>query len=389
METKLNPPVLDSKTIAQANAASFSIPFLMNKSVGWEDFDSVSLQIKTVQSNKELVTLTCERDSLLFNKGKYWGTFINLDENKQKLFQVGQHYKAQLAYVRNNNVGFYSTVTTFKFTSNPTAVKIQNLTDSGSNIHVYSYTGVYINNDDPSEKVYSYEFNLYDNTNNLVATSGEILHNSSLDTATNSSTDTWITRYGLNPNKTYSLVYKIKTINGLEKSSVNYKIVDNQTVPSTLFKYCDFVATNLSDNACVELTLQPRKNINQKNHKYISGQFVLLRSSNEDNFTSWHELTRFILTSHHTAETKFICRDYCVSQGVTYKYALQAYNNQGLYSTREETKEILTDFEDMFLSDGERQLRIKFNPKVSSFKNTILESKIDTIGGKYTFFFRI
>jgi hypothetical protein len=42
----------------------------------------------------------------------------------------------------------------------------------------------------------------------------------------------------------------------------------------------------------------------------------------------------------------------------------------------------------MFLSDGKRQLRIKFNPKVSSFKNTILESKTDTIGGKYPFFFR-
>ena len=55
---------------------------------------------------------------------------------------------------------------------------------------------------------------------------------------------------------------------------------------------------------------------------------------------------------------------------------------------REETKDVFMDFEDMFLSDGERQLRIRFNPKVSSFKNTILESKMDTIGGKYPFFFR-
>jgi hypothetical protein len=46
------------------------------------------------------------------------------------------------------------------------------------------------------------------------------------------------------------------------------------------------------------------------------------------------------------------------------------------------------EFEDMFLNDGERQLRIRFNPKVSSFKNTVLESKMDTIGSKYPFFFR-
>jgi hypothetical protein len=46
------------------------------------------------------------------------------------------------------------------------------------------------------------------------------------------------------------------------------------------------------------------------------------------------------------------------------------------------------DFEDAFLYDGKRQLRIRYNPKVSSFKKNVLESKIDTIGGKYPFIFR-
>jgi hypothetical protein len=42
----------------------------------------------------------------------------------------------------------------------------------------------------------------------------------------------------------------------------------------------------------------------------------------------------------------------------------------------------------MFLSDSERQLKIKYNPKVSSFKDTILEQKIETIGSQYPFIFR-
>ena len=42
----------------------------------------------------------------------------------------------------------------------------------------------------------------------------------------------------------------------------------------------------------------------------------------------------------------------------------------------------------MYLYDGKRQLKIKYNPKVSTFKNTLLESKIDTIGSKYPFVFR-
>jgi hypothetical protein len=46
------------------------------------------------------------------------------------------------------------------------------------------------------------------------------------------------------------------------------------------------------------------------------------------------------------------------------------------------------EFEDMFLYDGQRQLNIKFNPKVSSFKTTLLESKLDTLGGQFPFVFR-
>jgi hypothetical protein len=42
----------------------------------------------------------------------------------------------------------------------------------------------------------------------------------------------------------------------------------------------------------------------------------------------------------------------------------------------------------MFLQDATHSLRIKFNPKVSSFKKTIQESKVDTLGSQYPYFFR-
>ena len=42
----------------------------------------------------------------------------------------------------------------------------------------------------------------------------------------------------------------------------------------------------------------------------------------------------------------------------------------------------------MFLYDGERQLKLRFNPQVSSFKTQLAETKTDTIGSKYPFFFR-
>jgi hypothetical protein len=42
----------------------------------------------------------------------------------------------------------------------------------------------------------------------------------------------------------------------------------------------------------------------------------------------------------------------------------------------------------MFLQDATHTLRIKFNPKVSSFKHTIQEQKVDTLGSRYPYFFR-
>jgi hypothetical protein len=148
------------------------------------------------------------------------------------------------------------------------------------------------------------------------------------------------------------------------------------------------VATAIIESGCVELSLKPKTDILNNDKKYVNGHFILLRASNEDNYNSWYRLTDFTLASWDSSMDKFLCRDYSIAQGATYKYALQAYNTRGIHSRRFEANDIFVDFEDMFLSDGKRQLCLKYNPKVSSFKNTILESKMDTIGGRYPFFFR-
>ena len=57
-------------------------------------------------------------------------------------------------------------------------------------------------------------------------------------------------------------------------------------------------------------------------------------------------------------------------------------------SDRIESQPVVADFEDAFLFDGTRQLKIKYNPKMSSFKRDVIEQKTDTIGSKYPFIFR-
>lgn len=92
-----------------------------------------------------------------------------------------------------------------------------------------------------------------------------------------------------------------------------------------------------------------------------------------------------------------------VEHGQTYQYFVKQYNSiTGVYSSRLSLTRVLNDatqqydvatkitatFEDAFLYDGDRQLRIRFNPKVSTFKADVLESKQDTLGGRTPHFYR-
>lgn len=385
--TKLNPPIIDGMIIAQAGT-TLQIPFQMNRSVARGDVSAILAEIKSVQTNMPVAKLTSKGsdDNFMYYKNNQWWADFEIAKDK---LQIGQYYKVQLAYQNKQGTGderegFWSTVATFKYTDATTPI-ILKLQDSGViNTNIYEYTGQYTNTKDPSEKVYSYWFNIYElGKDTPVITSGELLHNSSTDMSSTTSTDTWTTRWSSDGD--YTIEYNIRTVNGLELSSTKYRITDNQTIDSDILQYYDFVSINNKDGGYVELAINP---LEDTDHKYVNGQFILLRASSEDNFQSWYQLTEFILANWDSTTRRYLCRDYCVSQGVTYRYALQAFNAQGIYSKRIEAEPIFVDFEDMYLSDGERQLRVRFNPKVTSFKNTILESKMDTIGGQYPFFFR-
>lgn len=387
---KLAAPIIESKLAAQTNQTGIMVPFLMNKAVGWSEFEGLSLWIKTIQTSTTVATWTCSKKSIVFKDGKYWAYFEKDPTDKiTPQFKIGQNYKIQIAYIANDGKtkGHYSSVGTFKFSAKPT-LSIKGLNADEINVNIYNYTGVYENVKDSSEKVYSYEFVLYNNEGEIVATSGEQLHNSSKDTELTSSIDEWTLEYSLENEKNYLVVYKVKTVNGLECSSATYRVYNGTTFESNIIKYCDFSSEVNQDEGYVELTLQPKPS--NKLEKYITGKFILLRSSDEDNFQTWHQLTKFIITSHKTSIPFFICKDYCVAQGVTYQYAIQAYNDKGVYANRQlaKQKKIFVDFEDMFLTDKNRQLKIRFNPKITSFKNTLLEVKMDTMGSKYPFFFR-
>jgi len=174
------------------------------------------------------------------------------------------------------------------------------------------------------------------------------------------------------------------SIEGALKNVVlNYKDAKGQEQTETI----DYITPTNLYNKLQGYKEKGYTDLSQTNdgEEIAAGAFLLSR---EDSLNPgiWEELTRFALSYESPSKTVF--RDFTIEQGKTYVYSIQQYNDNGIYSDRKKSKEIYADFEDMFLFDGERQLKLRFNPQVSSLKTQLAETRTDTIGSKYPFFFR-
>lgn len=376
MSIKLYPPNI-AGIIPAFYGTTLVVPFSMNKAVAKREVGNFALKIKTVYNSSYL------KDATYVSHDFDAGT-VTFDVSGCAL-ERGNYYKIQLAYIYNDTsetIGYYSTVGVVKYTTKP-IIKLEGL-EYGSgqiNMHDYSYTGTY-QSTDPTEKAYSYCFNLYDNKNNLVYTSGELLHNTLNDEDLTLSKDTCEIKRDLETNKSYYLEYVVTTTNGLIESSGKYRIMQKKSIDPEI--KADLIPILNYENGYVNLTLQGQRNADGVEYA-ATGAFRIVRASEEDGYTTWDEILRFALYGQQPS--RWMWNDFTVKQGVTYKYALQQYSEY-LYSNRLESEPIYVDFEHAFLYDGHRQLKIKYNPKVTTFKNDLLESKMDTIGGKYPFIFR-
>ena len=384
MGLKLYPPHIEGTIPAfyldtDRGTATIVVPFSMNKAVSIDDVTGMSLKIKTVQSNRFIDTLSAEsidKDNFnaIFEVKKDW-----VDNN----LHMGQHYKVQLAYNNHGTEGYFSTIGVIKFTSKP-LVTIDNLNFNGVNAHQYSYIGKYECSDDVTEKAYSYCFNLYNGiSGQLLYTSGEQIHNAYNDTNLGEQYDFYEVEQDLSTNVSYLIEYIVTTINGLKISSGRYTIMQknsiNPEIRAKLIPRLNF------ENGYVDLTLNGEKDEGGLEYT-ATGSFKIMRASNEDGYQTWNEILRFALYGQQPS--RWIWKDLTVKQGITYKYALQQYNDVGRTSNRLESDPIFVDFEHAFLYDGTKQLKIKYDPKITNFKNDILEAKMDTIGSQFPFIFR-
>ena len=376
----LYPPQIEGTIPALQRGKNLIIPFVMNKTVGWNEIKGFAIKIKNIQNN-ELVTTALAIGDAEYSKQKQ-EAYFSINESK---LTIGASYKLQMAYIdTEDSYGHYSTVGVFKYTEEPN-VYIDGLEDSQLHSDTRTYIGVYSQEGkDVTEKVYSYNFTVYDEQGKVLETSGEQLHNHENDDVVYKSTDSFTMIKSLEENKIYTIIYTVTTANGIVKSSSKYRITQQSTIAPEV--EADLVATMNEENGYVSLQLVGKKD-KDGIEKVGTGTFLICRASSEDNYGSWSEIDRFALFGE--APSSHNWKDFTVQHGFTYVYSLQQYNKEyQIYSNRMLSNEIVANFEHSFLYDGKRQLKIKYNPKVSSFKDTILEQKTNTLGGKYPFFFR-
>ncbi len=368
---KLYPPVIEG-TIPAFYGTTLVVPFSMNRAVAKSDIKGFSLKIKTVQTNTFVKNLTSTN---------YTTSEVKFDVTGAGLV-AGQYYKLQLAYIFNDTyatIGYYSTVGVVKYYGEEgPKIYVDGLSSKNSNIFAGSYVGVFEHEDDPMEKVAQYRFIIQQSNGDTVVDTGWLLHNTINDINSLSSNDNFKYDDDLDADKVYYLYYKVMTSNNMECSTPGYRILQKNSVGLGL--NIGLEAKNNFDNGYVSIKIT-----DVDDETVLNGSFEISRQ-NIKTPKHWDPIFVFVLQAEEPGVS--VWKDFTVQQGETYRYCIRQFNASNMYSDRVISNEVYIDFEDAFLFDGQRQLKIRYNPKVSSFKNDILESKTDTIGSKYPFIFR-
>ena len=120
------------------------------------------------------------------------------------------------------------------------------------------------------------------------------------------------------------------------------------------------------------------------NSDYV-GNLIIRRSSNKSNFHIWEDI--HIKPLSIVGKNSYIWYDITAQSGEWYKYSIQNRDGQGNrgVATIQKQPAVMLYLDDIYLCAEGKQLKIKFNPQINSFKRTLMENRVETLGSKYPF----
>ena len=236
-----------------------------------------------------------------------------------------------------------------------------------------------------SEFLETYQFILYDENDKILEDSGILQYNNVAE-QNNEVVIPYRFKRDLaefnkkdNEYNKYSVKFIVNTVNGYVNSDTYKFEVSDDALESDDFNSEEYklMAVSEEEDGIIKLILQ-----NISKSSLPSGNFVITR--NKEGTDLWEDLNILQLFNEKVKE-KMIFIDYTPESGVKYSYGIQKINSKEQRTQRIIVENCSVDFEHIFLYDGNRQLKLKYNPSISSFKHTVLASKQDTLGGKFPY----
>lgn len=389
------PPLIDNIIpgfiVNDAGSAIIKIPYTHNDLVDFNQVTRIKIRVKdyissyTIPIASGTITSDFNNNTATFTLQK---TGYEVKGVKYNFPELGQYYKIQIAYIDNtNNTNdtnlTYSTVGLARCVSQP-LLEIRDGEDIKSTViekqkNAVVYTGHYEGSINNTNLLYSYQFDLYNQFEELMDTTGEKIwniENNKIQGEKIYSLPTYTNPYELEYGKSYKLKFTITTVEGYS-DHIDYNFEKAEALP--MLMPLSLTASPNHDEGYIELKFA---NIPTN----LNGKFIIERSTQELENIQWQQLFSFSVGANNRL-SEWSWKDYNIAHGTSYVYRIRQFN-KGWYSIPNKTPYIIVNYSDMFLSDENKQLKICFNPKVSSLKQTTLETKQDTIGGQYPLFYR-
>lgn len=403
----LYPPIVDTYMPAFIRTTACRIYFSLSIYNSIEEIKNVQIIISNQNTNLSALAVNLypagikitdlHIDNSISGNDKYY-IEIRPEDLDSGIFELNQFYKVQIrftgigatpltdsskiaAWLTNNQTYFseWSTVCLIKGIQKP-EIYLKGFESTSSTTDRLVFTSevldiigkMYFEEDiDETEYLKYYNIEIYKTSDNLlVYESGNIYTN-----VYNPNEINYTLPYRLEDGVEYKLVLTYNTINEYSDSlTYVFSIIQNtiDALNATISAETDI------ENGRVKIEIKSTVS------EAFFGNLTIRRTSSKSNFTIWEDVHQTTIANGQMLD--YIWYDYTIESGIWYKYCAQQRNSKGDRGAIINIRyPIMIELEDMFLTREGMQFKVKFNPNISSFKTTYIESKTDTIGSKYPF----
>lgn len=186
-------------------------------------------------------------------------------------------------------------------------------------------------------------------------------------------------KYDFMESQNYKLNFKGQTVNGhlIEREYAitisGYGDVAKWTDFTVNDTKQDFYIDTNSGSVCIKF----RANL-------FKGDIIVQRSSSETGFRTWENILKIKIEEERALEDGIAIYDYLVDGSFhIYQYRFLKVINDEVVAITKDIYQIESIYEDIFLSNTDKQLAIKYNPNISGFKWVVQESVTNALGGRF------